>query len=79
MSNNAPSIKEIYDLPIAEGARYLLDDADIHRLRSRIYMMNMNNAAGWRWRTTKIEAKTKSKNPNIVKNLIHTLIVWRVK
>lgn len=79
MSNNAPSMSEILNLPVAEGARFKLDDADIHRVRCRIYLMNMNNAAGWRWRTTKIEAKTKSKNPKIIKNLIHTLIVWRIK
>jgi hypothetical protein len=66
-------------LPVAEGARYLLDDYDITKVRARIYLMNKENAAGWRWRTTKIAAKTKSKNKQVIKNLIHTLVVWRIK
>jgi hypothetical protein len=79
ISNNAPSVKDILAVPLAEGVRYRLDDADIVRVRARIYQLNQNNAAGWRWRTTKIAARTRSKNPTIIANLVHTLIVWRVK
>jgi hypothetical protein len=78
-TNNPPSMDVILNLPLADGARFQLDDADITRLRARIYLINSNNAAGWRWRTTKIAAKTKSKNKKVRANLIHTLIVWRVK
>jgi hypothetical protein len=69
----------ILNLPLADGARFQLDDADITRLRARIYLINSNNATGWRWRTTKIATKTKSNNKKVQANLIHTLIVWRVK
>jgi hypothetical protein len=79
MTNNPPSINELMQLPVAEGARYLLDDYDITKVRARIYLMNKENAAGWRWRTTKIATKTKSKNKQVIKNLIHTLVVWRIK
>jgi transcriptional antiterminator Rof (Rho-off) len=78
-TNNPPSMDVILNLPLADGARFQLDDADITRLRARIYLINSNNATGWRWRTTKIAAKTKSKNKKVRANLIHTLIVWRVK
>lgn len=78
-TNNPPSTSELFALPLAQGAQYLLDDGDIIRVRARIYMMNKENAAGWRWRTTKIAARTKSKNSKVIKNLIHTLIVWRIK
>ena len=78
-TNNPPSISELFNLPLAQGAQYLLDDGDIIRVRARIYLMNKENAAGWRWRTTKIAARTKSKNSKVIKNLIHTLIVWRIK
>jgi hypothetical protein len=79
MSNEPDSITEILSLPVATGATYQLDDLDIIRLRQRIYLINKDNAAGWRWRTTRIATKTKSKNPKVVKNLTHTLIVWRIK
>ena len=78
-TNNPPSMDTILNLPLADGARFQLDDADITRLRARIYLINHNNATGWRWRTTKIATKTKSKNKKVQANLIHTLIVWRVK
>jgi hypothetical protein len=79
MSNEPDRITEILSLPVATGATYQLDDLDIIRLRQRIYLINKDNAAGWRWRTTKIATKTKNKNSKVVKNLTHTLIVWRVK
>lgn len=78
-TNNPPSMDTILNLPLADGARFQLDDADIARLRARIYNLNTNNATGWRWRTTKLAKKTKSKNKKVQANLIHTLIVWRVK
>lgn len=79
MSNEPDRITEILSLPVATGATYQLDDLDIIRLRQRIYKINKDNAAGWRWRTTRIATKTKSTNPKVVKNLTHTLIVWRIK
>ena len=78
-TNNPPSMDTILNLPLADGARFQLDDADIARLRQRIYLINKDNAAGYRWRTTKLAKKTKSKNKKVQANLIHTLIVWRVK
>lgn len=79
MTNNPPSADDILRLPLAEGARYQLDQLDIIRVRARVYALNKDNAAGWKWRTTMIRAKTKSKHKKVINNLIHTLIVWRIK
>lgn len=74
-----PTLEDISRLPLAEGGRYLVDETDMKTIRGRVYALNKHNAAGWKWRTTVIRSKTKSKNPRVIKNLIHTLVVWRVK
>lgn len=79
MTNNPPTDADILRLPLAEGARYQLDQLDIIRVRARVYALNKDNAAGWKWRTTMVRAKTKSKNKKVINNLAHTLIVWRIK
>jgi len=79
MTNNPPTDADILNLPLADGARYQLDELDIIRVRKRVYNLNRDNAAGWKWRTTMVRTRTKSKNPRVIKNLIHTLIVWRIK
>lgn len=79
MTNNPPSADDILRLPLAEGARYQLDQLDIIRVRARVYALNKDNAAGWKWRTTMLRAKTKSRKKTVINNLVHTLIVWRIK
>lgn len=79
MTNNPPTDADILNLPLADGARYQLDELDIIRVRKRVYNLNRDNAAGWKWRTTMVRTRTKSKNPRVIKNLIRTLIVWRIK
>ena len=79
MTNNPPTDADILNLPLADGARYQLDELDIIRVRKRVYNLNRDNAAGWKWRTTMVRTRTKSKNPRVLKNLVHTLIVWRIK
>ena len=79
MTNNPPTDADILNLPLADGARYQLDELDIIRVRKRVYNLNRDNAAGWKWRTMMVRTRTKSKNPRVIKNLIHTLIVWRIK
>lgn len=79
MTNNPPTDADILNLPLADGARYQLDELDIIRVRKRVYNLNRDNAAGWKWRTTMVRTRTKSKNPRVIKNLVHTLIVWRIK
>jgi len=79
MTNNPPSAADILRLPLAEGARYQLDQLDIIRVRARVYALNKDNAAGWKWRTTMVRAKTKSRKKTVINNLVHTLIVWRIK
>lgn len=79
MTNSPPSADDILRLPLAEGARYQLDQLDIIRVRARVYALNKDNAAGWKWRTTMIRAKTKSRKKTVINNLVHTLIVWRIK
>lgn len=79
MTNNPPSADDILRLPLAEGARYQLDQLDIIRVRARVYALNKDNAAGWKWRTTMLRAKTKSRKKTVINNLAHTLIVWRIK
>lgn len=79
MTNNPPTDADILNLPLADGARYQLDELDVIRVRKRVYNLNRDNAAGWKWRTTMVRTRTKSKNPRVIKNLIHTLIVWRIK
>ena len=79
MTNNPPSADDILCLPLAEGARYQLDQLDIIRVRARVYALNKDNAAGWKWRTTMLRAKTKSRKKTVINNLVHTLIVWRIK
>lgn len=46
-----PSLGEIEAIPLARAGEYELSDKEVRRLRSRIYSVNANNAAGRRYRT----------------------------
>lgn len=62
-SNVAPSDKDIWSIPRAQAGEYELSDKEVKTLRSRIYSLNKDNAAGRRWRTMR--------EGNL-------LIVWRI-
>ena len=46
-----PTNDDIMSIPLAKAGEYELTDKEIKTLRYRIYALNKNNAAGWRWRT----------------------------
>ncbi len=46
MTNNPPTDADILNLPLADGARYQLDELDVIRVRKRVYNLNRDNAAG---------------------------------
>lgn len=48
-----PTEGEIMRIPKARAGEYQLSDKEVKTLRSRIYSLNKNNAAGRRWRTMK--------------------------
>lgn len=49
--NTMPSEQDILGIPLAKSGEYELSDIECKRLRSRIYAINKDNAAGWRFRT----------------------------
>jgi hypothetical protein len=44
-------LDKVQRLPKANTGEFELSDAEAKTLRSRIYSLNKDNAAGWRWRT----------------------------
>lgn len=48
---SVPTDRDILDIPQASCGEYELSDAEVRRLRSRIYSISRDNAAGWRFRT----------------------------
>ena len=46
-----PTMDDIQAIPRAAAGEYDLSEKEARRLRSRIYSLNKNNAAGRRWRT----------------------------
>ncbi len=65
MANNTlPDEDAIRSIPLARAGEYELSDREVKTLRSRIYALNRENAAGWRWRTLR-------DGP--------LLMVWRIK
>jgi hypothetical protein len=59
-----PTDNEILAIPKARTGEYQLSDAEMKKLRSRIYALNKDNAANRRWRTMREG---------------DLLIVWRIK
>lgn len=59
-----PTDSELLAIPRASTGEYELNDKEVRKLRQRIYKLNRDNAAGWRWRTMK-------EGPY--------LIVWRIR
>lgn len=50
-SNTMPTMEAIQQIPRAATGEFDLSDKEARTLRSRIYSLNKNNAAGRRWRT----------------------------
>lgn len=46
-----PTVQDVMDLPAADAGVYYLTEAEIKKLRSRVYALNKDNHFGWRWRT----------------------------
>lgn len=46
-----PSEDDLFRIPLARAGEYDLSDQECKRVRSRIYSLNKDNAAGRRWRT----------------------------
>ena len=46
-----PTDIELMAIPLAGCGEYELSDIESKRLRTRLYSINKNNAAGWRFRT----------------------------
>lgn len=63
-SSSPPTDAQILAIPKAKTGEYQLSDKEMKKLRSRIYSLNKNNAAGRRWRTMRDG---------------DLLIVWRIK
>lgn len=59
-----PSNQELRSIPLARAGEYDLTDRECRILRSRVYSLNKNNAAGWRWRTSLVGG---------------VLLVWRIR
>lgn len=52
-----PTVGDLKRLPLARGGTYLLTPAQAAKARARVYTLNKDNAAGWRWRTMVTPAK----------------------
>lgn len=63
-ASTMPTDNEILAIPRAKTGEYQLSDREMKKLRSRIYALNKDNAAGRRWRTMRDG---------------DLLIVWRIK
>lgn len=59
-----PTDDDILTIPKAAAGEYDLNEREVKLLRSRIYALNKNNAAGWRWRTMREKG---------------LLLVWRIQ
>jgi hypothetical protein len=68
MVNTLPSTGDLKNLPLARGGTYLLTPEQVTAARARVYSLNKDNAAGWRWRTMTTRAK---------RGYV-TLTIWRV-
>lgn len=51
LRTQVPTDDAIMSIPLAKAGEYELSDREVKTLRYRIYALNKNNAAGWRWRT----------------------------
>lgn len=63
-SSAPPTDAEILAIPKARTGEYQLSDAEMKRVRTRIYALNKDNAANRRWRTMREG---------------DLLIVWRIR
>lgn len=64
-----PTMGDIKRLPLARGGTYTMTPAQLTAARARVYALNKDNAAGWRWRTMATPA---------ARGRV-TLTIWRVK
>jgi hypothetical protein len=51
-----PSTGDLRRLPLARGGTYSLTPEQVTVARARVYSLNRDNAAGWRWRTMTMPA-----------------------
>ena len=56
VSGALPSMGDIKRLPLARGGTYALTPEQAKATRARVYQLNRDNAAGWRWRTMTVAA-----------------------
>jgi hypothetical protein len=54
MTNRTPTIAQLKALPYVAPGKYKLSDTEVRTLRSRIYSLHKENAAGWRWATRRV-------------------------
>jgi hypothetical protein len=69
VTDTLPSMGDLKRLPVARGGTYLLTPEQVTKARARVYALNKDNAAGWRWRTM----VTPAKRGRVM------LTIWRVK
>lgn len=50
-TSNMPTTEEILGIAKAASGEYELSDRECKLVRQRIYKLNKDNAAGWKWRT----------------------------
>lgn len=75
----AQLMTEVMALPIASAGRYEMDEYDIKLLRGRIYNLNANNAAGYRYRTSKLPIRNPTKpRKGYADTSRYLLLVWRL-
>lgn len=55
-SSGLPTMGDIKRLPLARGGTYVLTPEQVTATRARVYQLNRDNAAGWRWRTMTMPA-----------------------
>lgn len=82
MTEIASLMNQVMSLPVASAGRYELCEDEVRLLRSRIYSLNANNAAGYRYRTSKLPIRnpkpTKPPKKNYADTSRYLLLVWRL-
>jgi hypothetical protein len=68
VTDTLPSMGDLKRLPVARSGTYELTPAQVVAARARVYALNKDNAAGWKWRTL----TTPAKRGRV------TLTIWRI-
>ena len=64
-----PTDTELLAIPVAQAGEFELTEREIAKLRRRLYGLNKDNAAGWRYRTMMDRSDYSS---------THLLLVWKI-